>query len=495
VMMVIKSLNEKAINFKSLEKEIFKKYCKAACEEYRELLEAVDEIILKTRDKGRNRVKNKRYGTIRTIMGEVRYKRRYYQTIDEDGVIEYKYLLDEILGIEGKRTVSAGAIESIIETATKMSYRKSAETLEKNTNLNVSHQTVWSISQIAGKKVKEHEKRTMESYEKGETKGKKEVEVLFEEKDGVYLSIQKEKNKKEIKVAKIYEGWEKKSPGSKEYATRNRMYVVGFEDGEKFDYRINSIIAKEYNIEKLKKKIVNADGAKWAKQESEMDANIIHQLDPFHIHQAIMRKVKDKKEAGILRKYINANKLEEFFKKLNEMIEKEEEEKEEKKLKELKKYIRENKKHITRYKERGHTLPSLPEGLEYRGMGTIEGSQHNVICDRMKNRGMSWSEKGAENMAKLLALRFSGKLFEVMDSLTGQKLEESDWCFEDFRKKSEEKDKDILRKQQSAMRSMKLNIDTKQSNGCHESSLPYEGSKMTWARKALREYMRGKKYV
>ncbi|WP_368487916.1 hypothetical protein [Clostridium sp. BJN0013] len=49
-------------------------------------------------------------------------------------------------------------------------------------------------------------------YLKGELKGKKEVSVLFEEKDGVYLKIQNKKRRHELKVGKIYEeGWVKES--------------------------------------------------------------------------------------------------------------------------------------------------------------------------------------------------------------------------------------------------------------------------------------------
>lgn len=55
----------------------------------------------------------------------------------------------------------------------------------------------------------------MEEYLNGELRGEKEVPVLFEEKDGVHLSIQGEKNKKEIKVSKVYEGWQRKTPGVK----------------------------------------------------------------------------------------------------------------------------------------------------------------------------------------------------------------------------------------------------------------------------------------
>jgi hypothetical protein len=88
-----------------------------------------------------------------------------------------------------------------------------------------------------------------------------------------------EKNKKEIKVSKVYEGWQKKTPRSKEYTTVNRFYTAGFEDGNSFDTLVNSKIAERYNVDK----IVNADGATWAKQEQEF----AHFLITFHSHKFI----------------------------------------------------------------------------------------------------------------------------------------------------------------------------------------------------------------
>lgn len=133
----------------------------------------------------------------------------------------------------------------------------------------------------------------------------------------MHLSIQGKKRKKEIKVAKVYEGWKKKTPGSKEYETVNRMYAAGFESGDYFDLRVNSMIAEQYDVDKLEKKIINADGATWTKAESEMDADVIQQLDAFHIHQAILRKIKDKKQAGNFRKYIKQGRHDALLEKIN----------------------------------------------------------------------------------------------------------------------------------------------------------------------------------
>ena len=50
----------------------------------------------------------------------------------------------------------------------------------------------------------------------------------------------------------------------------------------------------------------------------------------------------------------------------------------------------------------------IPE--DARGLGAIEGNESNLFADRMKDRGMSWTIKGAQNMGKAVQLSFNGEL-------------------------------------------------------------------------------------
>jgi hypothetical protein len=45
-----------------------------------------------------------------------------------------------------------------------------------------------------------------------------------------------------------------------------------------------------------------------------------------------------------------------------------------------------------------------------RGLGAMEGNISNLFADRMKDRGMSWTIKGAQNMGKAIQLSFNGEL-------------------------------------------------------------------------------------
>jgi len=60
------------------------------------------------------------------------------------------------------------------------------------------------------------------------------------------------------------------------------------------------------------------------------------------------------------------------------------------------------------YGLRDYRLEVDGDGL--RGLGAIEGNVDKLIADRMKKRGMSWTRKGADRMARLISLREMGEL-------------------------------------------------------------------------------------
>jgi hypothetical protein len=139
-------------------------------------------------------------------------------------------------------------------------------------------------------------------------------------------------------------------------------------------------------------------------------------------------------------------------------------------------YLSQNIENLPRYTDRG--LP-LPKGIVYRGMGTIEGSNHNVICDRMKNRGMSWSEVGAERMAKLLCLRHSDGLEDVFE-----------FVLPDDKKELEIDIKEIIEKREKQIRKNRGKKTVTAGYGCHFSPLPFTGVKVTNGRKAIQNMLK-----
>lgn len=66
-------------------------------------------------------------------------------------------------------------------------------------------------------------------------------------------------------------------------------------------------------------------------------------------------------------------------------------------------YFRNNREGLILYQERGLNLPENKQGLVYRNMGTMENHVWSVIAKRMKHNHISWSIKGGNNLAKILA--------------------------------------------------------------------------------------------
>lgn len=87
--------------------------------------------------------------------------------------------------------------ELLVKGITEPSYRECASQVSEMTGQNISAMGVWNVIQALGEKVCENEAELTEAYKKGQVKGKREIPVLFEEADGVYIKLQGKDRKKE----------------------------------------------------------------------------------------------------------------------------------------------------------------------------------------------------------------------------------------------------------------------------------------------------------
>ncbi|KUK83134.1 MAG: Uncharacterized protein XD98_0422 [Microgenomates bacterium 39_6] len=389
-------LNEVELSFNRLEKEIYAFGCQVAREMLKNILEALDKKLEEERDRSRYRHKGTRQTSVKTLMGEVEFSRVVYKHVDDEGNKSYIYLLDQLLGFDTIGLISTNLAEKIVENASITSYRNAADNITELTGQSISHGGVWNVVQALGQKVREDEKELAKAAEKNQLCGEKEVPVLFEEADGVYINIQgkdrpKSGKKLEMKVAVAYEGWKETSKNKFELV--NKVACVGFEDASEF-YRIKeAMIAREYNVDEIQMRILNGDGAAWIKHG--IDDTVHYQLDPFHKHKAILRNVRDEEQRKIILKLLNENKIDDVLAYIAGLAKDTEDEKEQKKLKELYSYFKENRDGLIPYQERGLDIPEPPLGLEYRNLGTMEHHICDIIAQRMKHRKASWSIEGA----------------------------------------------------------------------------------------------------
>jgi len=155
-----------------------------------EFLMGVDKELAESRNKAELRHKGSRTTTLKTLMGEIAVSRNLYRKIKDDGSVEHIYLLDEALGLDTIGFISPNLVEKILEHSCEMSYREVSQAVSDFTNQTISHQGVWNIVQAVGEKQIEAESRLVKAYKNNELSGSKKIPMLFEEADGLWLSMQ-----------------------------------------------------------------------------------------------------------------------------------------------------------------------------------------------------------------------------------------------------------------------------------------------------------------
>jgi len=277
---------------------------------------------------------------------------------------------------------------------------------------------------------KEQEKVNLLKGQKLEA-GKKEVRALFEEADGLWLSLQgkdrqkaldkyrerTEKEGKEFKQPKrvkselklyvCYEGWKKDS----RHTLVGKQYIAGFMTSKVLDQIRKAKLHEKYNLNGIKLLVLNGDGAAWIKKLKLKRQ--FYQKDSFHISQAILRCVKERENVEKLQGMIKKRR---YF-EINGFIESLKyecggEEKQVKKLTSLQKYLKDG---LARYKDKVRDIPKPPEGMEYRDMGICESQIFSVLSKRFSDRRMSFSKLGATLLSKVVALKAENKDSNILE--------------------------------------------------------------------------------
>jgi hypothetical protein len=413
-------IKDKIITFKDLEINIFKYICQCGCEMARTILEDYDKDLEQSRDKKAYRHKGTRSTSIKTVFGEVEYERTVYQHVNEEGKTEWIYLLDEAMKMDKIGLISTNLAEKIVETITKESYRGTADAVSHTTGQVISHGGAWNLVQKLGDKICCEEKALVDEMEAGTIIGEETTPILFEEMDGVYIYMQGKarsgkKRSREMKVSVAYKGWEKDGKANTKLV--GKIMTAGMEPATDFLAIREAMLQKKYNTDEIEVRILNGDGGSWIKDPYEPET--IFQLDRFHIYQAIIRKIPDKKAQKAIRELLDEDKIEECFAYIEAYATSVESpdsnDKGSKKATELLEYLSANKNGLIPYQRRGLNLPKEQPGIVYKNLGTQENHNCSVITQRMKHRRMSWSIAGANNIAKVLVRKENKTLYDTIE--------------------------------------------------------------------------------
>jgi len=334
--------------------------------------------------------------TLVSRFGEVTVSRRLYQ--DANG--EYHFLLDEHLSWRPKQEATPSLTAALLDTATKLSYRKAMMEAQKYSAGVLSYPTIHRLLQRVMQDVTEGEKTEWhDCFERGRLPpaGRRKVPVLYTEADGVSVRLQREGKQKrcELKNAIAYEGWERLPQRDERYRTVNKVVYchggdIPFWEGASLTWH------KEWELGSVKLIVVGGDDAEWIDKGTEALPYSIRQLSGFHLSRSCRRGWKQGKD---IYEVIRSGAI-----WIGEA-----EEREGKTAQKAREYVIQRLKKGVDWRKKVESLGiEVPEGA--RGLGAIEGNESNLFADRMKDRGMSWTISGAHHMGKAIELAHNGDL-------------------------------------------------------------------------------------
>jgi hypothetical protein len=223
-----------------------------------------------------------------------------------------------------------------------------------------------------------------------------------------------------MKVAIAYDG--AKKAGKKRYILTNKVATANFETAKQFRKRKEGTIAATYKVDEIDHRLMNGDGANWINESAAPDTHF--QLDHFHISQAITRYVSNEEARELMRNLLYSKQIDLLLDVIEAYSNSPEDEKEQKNYLELLRYFTNNKDFLIPCHRRGLDLPEPPKDKVYRRMGAMESNIFTIIGNRMKGRRHCWSINGANNLARLLCLKTTGKLSETLQNLSSMALPE-----------------------------------------------------------------------
>lgn len=347
----------------------------------------------------------KRTRTLVSLNGvEITLARRGYRRVLPGGEREYRYPLDELLGLTREERFCPLVQHMAVGLAAKMSFREAAGFMREYLHVPVSHQEIHRWVQEAGEeRERELQAEATAVFEQGhvpECDGHA-AELVAIEADGIWLHLQRERSKiAELKLGVMHEGWKAESPAGRRFQLVNKTAWAGFLSGEGFWERGVIRFTKRYDREHVGRLVINGDGAGWVKEGMKHFEGVELYLDPFHRNRAIRQALGFAPDlARRALEAIYSGELDGLKQVLAEALAKAPGEEHMERVKDLSRYLRSNWDGLLDWRQAREPVPE-----DARGLGAAEAQINHVLATRMTKRGMSWRTTGAHHMALLRCL-------------------------------------------------------------------------------------------
>ena len=335
--------------------------------------------------------------TMITSLGTIDFHKTMYKH-KKNG--ERTYLLDRVLEIEENSRISEDAEAQLLAEAVQTSYARAGNAVSLSDS--VSKSTVKN--KVHGLEFPPQERKETD---------KKQVKYLYIDADEAHIPLQfpeetgdigsgkdKEVNNTVLsKLIYVYEGIEADAPKSKRYHLINPHYFGGVYKGkenavlweEVYDY-----IESKYDLERVERIYLNADGGKWITAGKRAIHGIITVLDAYHLNKYLTSMTShlcDSKEDGkaLLREAIKNGTKNDFELVTERLMGYTEDEKTVERIQTGARYIKNNWTAAkVRMQRRNGVVGS-----------STEAHVSHVLALRMSTRPMGWSLRGADRMARL----------------------------------------------------------------------------------------------
>lgn len=344
-----------------------------------------------------------------TSVGEISFKKTLYVSkseVGKDGKPLTSYLLDEMLNVAPNQSMTEDTIANIYKEAVQTSYRKAGEIACPE---GVTKETVKNLL---------HRTRFPENF--SPSGAKKEVKYLYIEADEDHYHLQFNEHKGDLKrgddgrklngainkIIYVHEGIEPEALKSK----RNRLINTHYfcrgdgQDNKELWEEVFSYIAATYDMEKIHKLYISADGAAWIRSGYRGLADgVVFVLDEFHLSKYVAKMTGHMLDSeGDAKSEIYEcirNKTKGNFRELTEKL------KACTDMEEIHDRIEEASKYI----ESNWTAAKLRLRKSEGVIGSsTEGHVYHVLSSRMSTQAMGWSRRGGAQMAHLREYYYNG---------------------------------------------------------------------------------------
>ncbi len=345
-----------------------------------------------------------------TSLGEVRFRKTLF-TNKETGQSEY--LLDRVLRMEKNQRMTEDAEANLLQEAVQTSYRRGGE--ETSLTSEVGKQTVKNkIHQLKFPEPNQPEEKRVVDYLYIEA-DEDHVSLQFREKRGdlVENSRHQKNNHTITKLVYVHEGIEPEAPKSSRHKLICPYYFCSVsqeEDNREFWERVYRYLDSHYELDKVKKIYLNADGGVWIRSGLDQIPGAVYVLDEFHLEQCLTKltsHMKDSHEDA--RQELRTAIRKQTKKEFSEIVDR------------LKACLPDENGYERLDTASGYILSNwgaarlrLKQKEGILGSST-EGHVSHVLSSRMSSRPMGWSILGAGKMARLRAYHMNhGNMLELV---------------------------------------------------------------------------------